>query len=493
MRNPDQFPGTPPARRREVLRILRITGSVAASVLASSGGAAAEDHGNLETLLAAQQALLEHQAAQIAQLEARLAALERDAKTGLAAEIVALPSAAEIPVGASQDGDADTDRGRRTAEIGRYPDDAVVRVGEFDRAIAVPGTELSVRIGGFVQADTLFDFGNIGAPRTFVARTIRSGDAGDRDVRLSARRSRFNLDVRGPGEAAAFRVFIEGDFDGDGAETLVANGSSFRLRHAFGKLGPLYAGQYWTMMTDVAAYPETLDSVSPAGRVGARQTTLRYVPKDIGPFSRLALGIENPEADIAGDIADKRSLGPDLHANLGFAGEWGHVQLAGVARWMSAQDTTGNEYNAMGWGLNLTGRLELPYGRRRDKLVFGAMGGDGVARYLMEFAGAEYDAAFDAKAGELVTVTAYGGYAGGQVWWTDRLRSNAVVGGAWADLPALYAPESVNRVTTLSTNLMWNPIDQVMFGAEWQWGVSERVNGDKTDASRLQVTARHQF
>ena len=470
---------------------IMIFSAFVAAIAVSPAWAGQEDDERLEVLVAAQESMLEQQAAQIARLEARLADLEKISGAVLRPGIVREFYAPQNSIDAARD--EREDHGDGAAEFGRYQDDAVVRVGAFDRAIAVPGTDLSVRIGGFVQADTLIDFGKIGAPRAFVARTITSGGAGDRDVRMTARRSRFNLDIRGPGEDADFRVFIEGDFDGDGGESLVANGSSLRLRHAFGKLGPIYAGQYWTMMTDVAAYPETLDPVSPAGRVGARQTTFRYVSNDIGPFSRFAVGIENPEADIAGAVSDERAPGPDLHGNLALAGPWGHVQLAGVARWMSAADPAGNEFSATGWGLNLTGRFELPYGDRRNNLVFGASGGDGIGRYLMEFAGSGYDAFLDAQAGELVTVTAYGGYAGGQFWWTDRLRSNAVIGAAQAELPTLYAPESVNRVTTLSANLMWNPIDQVTLGAEWQWGVSERVDGEKADASRLQVTARHQF
>ncbi|MEO1475282.1 MAG: hypothetical protein AAFS13_02785, partial [Pseudomonadota bacterium] len=41
--------------------------------------------------------------------------------------------------------------------IGRFPDDAFVTSGDFDRSISLPGTPGSFRIGGLVQVNANFD------------------------------------------------------------------------------------------------------------------------------------------------------------------------------------------------------------------------------------------------------------------------------------------------------------------------------------------------
>lgn len=443
--------------------------------------AAAED---LATLVREQRALLERQAARLQALEKRVAELEGPAPPQ--------PGPAPRVAPASPPGAGGPAKGEApVAEVGRFPDDAVVRVGAFDRAYMIPGTALSMRVGGFVQADGIYDTAQVGSPDSFLARTIAVGRDGDAAVRFSGRNTRLNVDVRGDGPWGPMRAFLEGDFGGGGGTELVSNSYSFRLRHAFLQAGPLYAGQYWTAFTDLGAFPETLDTTSPAGKVVTRQAGLRWVAR-LAPGTTLALAAENPETDVTlsrGRTAVERA--PDLAAALRAERPWGHVQLAGLGRALAVDGSEGED-RALGWGLNLTGRVGLPLVGAKDNLVFGALGGQGLGRSVVELAGTGNDAALE-PGGGLDTVGALGGYLGYQHWWADALRSTLAAGHVQVDVPGFQPAGAFKSATTLSGNLVWNPAPPLTLGAELLWGRRGEKGGADADAFRLQTTARLGF
>lgn len=465
--------------RRLATKALAFAISASAAALSPCAADAQDADRELLDLLSEQRLVLQRQAEQIERLERRVEELEREDDTAVA-EAQPTPAAA---IEARQDSP-------RTYEVGRLPDDSVVRVGEFDGAITIPGTDLSMRLGGLVQADAILGDDDIGSRYAFVARSIVEDGEEDWVSRVTARRTRFNLDVRGESAFGEFRTFIEADFDGEGGEEFVANGSSLRLRHAFGQLGPLYVGQYWSGMADPGAYPETLDTVGPAGRVGARQAGVRYVGF-LSPRVRYVIGLENAEGDVNGGAVQTVDRAPDLVANIGWENDWAHLRLASVARWLTVEGAS-RDQDETGWGLNLTGRLLMPGGAPRDNVVFGIVGGDGVGRYVMEFAGGGYDG-FVSAAGEFETFRVLAGYLGYQHWWSRSIRSTLTVGAATAEMPEGAPGPLVESVATGSMNLLWNPVEQVTVGAELQWGRQEERDGASAEASRLQLTARHQF
>ena len=131
--------------------------------------------------------------------------------------------------------------------VGRFPDDAFVTAGSFDRSINVPGTNGAIRIGGALQVDANFDtdhqgFQQIGTPPTIpLDGTV---DDGDEQFAIHARHTRVNFDYRAPTDLGEFRTFIEFDFFGDGDE--FTNDYDLRLRHAAAELGPWKLGQFWS-------------------------------------------------------------------------------------------------------------------------------------------------------------------------------------------------------------------------------------------------------
>ena len=87
---------------------------------------------------------------------------------------------------------------------------------------------------------------------------------------------------------------FEGDFFGSGGNQIFSNSTSFRLRHAFGSVGGLLAGQTWSNFMPIESYPGTVDFNGPAGLTFIRQAQLRYTHK-IDDHLTLRGSVENSE------------------------------------------------------------------------------------------------------------------------------------------------------------------------------------------------------
>ena len=169
-----------------------------------------------------------------------------------------------------------------------------------------------------------------------------------------------------------------------------AGQTTMRLRHAYAELGKFGAGQYWSPFMDIDVFPNTVEYWGPTGMAFFRNVQIRYMP--IQGDSRLTIALERPGASAdQGVYADRIELTnvkprfplPDLSAEYRYAGKWGYVELAGIARKMEweDQDTTGPDLSgdALGWGLNLSTNIKIG-----KKVTFrgSALYGEGVQNYM---------------------------------------------------------------------------------------------------------------
>src|SRR5215831_13371239 len=157
--------------------------------------------------------------------------------------------------------------------------------GSFPNSFLIPGTNTSLRIGGFVKLDVWYDFSvaqdaNVaGGGTTGVA--VGSNPLGDNKpgstagtrqahsfnhrTSFSAAESRFNFESRTPTAWGEVKTFLEADFEGPNGATysggLHTNSDSLapRLRQAYGTFGPWLFGQTFPLFSDGIASPESLD------------------------------------------------------------------------------------------------------------------------------------------------------------------------------------------------------------------------------------------
>ena len=220
--------------------------------------------------------------------------------------------------------------------------------GSFPRSFLIPGTDTSIRVGGFIDEtiDYYFQGGPVNGPQSTTvgatgnlevmplnihANAVVPGfptpgnivpgqvqnSRGNSVFLQSPRESRFNVETRTPTAWGESRTFIEFDFAGCtnftcNAATMVSDSLKPRLRYAYGTLGGFLAGQANSNFADPDANAETLDFGGPTGQAGVvRIPQIRYTYA--GPWgSAWSISAETPETDLvtpAGNVFTDTALG----------------------------------------------------------------------------------------------------------------------------------------------------------------------------------------
>jgi hypothetical protein len=200
--------------------------------------------------------------------------------------------------------------------------------GSFPRSFLIPGTDTSLRIGGFANAsalwyikgaapdgqldgqgsnNTTFTDGQ-GGTGNLAGIPLNNSTARDRSHAfiISGKQTRFLVDARTPTAWGQAKAYIEFDFSYNNTNVIqsAAEGvsSSFlpRLRKAYGTLGGLLAGQETGILHDPDADPELVDfggEATGGGRARAPQVKYTYA----GPYGTVFnVGVENPVPRLNG-------------------------------------------------------------------------------------------------------------------------------------------------------------------------------------------------
>ncbi len=389
--------------------------------------------------------------------------------------------------------------------------------GSFPGSFLVPGTNTSIKIGGYAKGDLQFDHG---VSQNFVANaagtapviavlpldgnipgTAPAAGHGIHGVtHISAGESRFNIETRTPTGFGEFKTFIEGDFEGasglqpgsnaNGGNTFLLNSdsSAFRIRHAYGTLGGLLAGQYFSLFEDLAAAPETLDFGGALGVSGPlRQGQFRYV-YNVGNGFTVGVSAETPQSFFFSTLQNGQAAFGTATSTLGqgdkipdFVGAIiynqgpGHVSFRGVIREIydhgagacSTNDVAIGQINgfgpcngnavtpasaghasAVGWGLGVSGDYHV-WGK--DDLMFQVTGGRGIGRYLTNTGNEFGDAIVSIDGNSLDLIAEIGAMVAYQHWWTDNLRSNIEGSLLRAFIPNGFFPATVSNAAAAVT------------------------------------------
>lgn len=379
--------------------------------------------------------------------------------------------------------------------------------GDFPGSFKIPGTNTSLRIGGYAKLDIIHD---IGPPQGDFLRffsipldgTIAARRQGS--TRIDARQSRLNIETRTPTGFGTVKTFIEGDFFGTGGDEFASNSTTLRLRHAFGDLGPVLAGQTWSNFMDVESLPEVVDFNGPAGQIFIRQGQLRYT-YTLATATRVSAAVENPQgdfsgpgttgnppaggADAAGVANNSLNQYPDFTLRFATDQPWGHLAIAGLARQIQANVlATGRHADDFGYGLSLGGTINT-FGR--DRILYQINGGTGIGRYLQDGIGS--GAAFNGTS-LLNSQSALGAFAGYQHWWSETIRSTVVYGYDRFDNNTRIVGLTNNRtIDSLHANAFWSPIKSTNIGLEYVYGRRVTDAGQHGEANRLQAGFQYNF
>jgi hypothetical protein len=185
---------------------------------------------------------------------------------------------------------------------------------------------------------------------------------------------------------------------------------------------------------------------------------------------------------------------PDLTAQLRCKGGWGHVQVAGIGRYVG-YETVGTPENKprghdLGWGVDLTSVINL---RKKDAVRAGVVFGRGIASYMndggMDLAPTgSTTTAINTEAVPLVGVSAY--Y---DLWWNDRWSSSAGYSITQVRNTDFQTPDAYHSGQYVSANLLHYPTKNVFYGIEYLYGRREDNDGDFGEDNRVQISAHYKF
>jgi DcaP outer membrane protein len=319
---------------------------------------------------------------------------------------------------------------------------------------------------------------------------------GDGHTFAGVRQSRLGVKGFVPTSAGEIKTIFEFELFGTGVD---AGQTTFRLRHAWGELGQWGAGQTWSPFMDPDVFPNSIEYWGPSGMAFFRNVQLRYMPMQGN--DELFIALERPGASgdagvLVGtpEIADLtgRFPYPDLSAHYRMTRDWGHVQVAGIVRWMEWDDASptpvDSSGDATGWGINLSANLKV---LEEDTVRLQVVYGEGIANYMND-ATADVGATGDADVGEALPtlgVVAFFDHTWNQDW-TSSVGYSLIE----LDNSAAQAPSAFHRGQYALINMLNHSVDNLMWGGELQWGDRENnSDGFTSDDLRFQVSVKYNF
>jgi len=369
-------------------------------------------------------------------------------------------------------------------------------------------TKPSAEVYGFAMLDIGHDFKTID-PNWFDTMRVTKlpsspGEFGeDNRTFAGVRQSRLGVKTTTPTtDFGDFKTIFEFELFGVGVDE---GQTTFRLRHAWGEIGQIGAGQYWSPFVDTDAFPNSLEYWGPTGLVWYRNVQLRWTPIN-GDTTSLMLALERPGASgDPGRVADRIELQnvqgrfplPDFTAAYRFGRKWGYVRAAGALRRMNWDDTLADQFelsgHATGWGINLSSNVKVAKDVIRLAYVFG----EGVQNYMND---SPIDVGIKRNPGNLVTpfvgepIPIQGVSAFIDHVWSDHYTS--AIGYSWQDNDNTNGqnPDAFRTGHYALGNLLYTPVANVMFGGEVQWGRRENFSdGFSYDGYKLQFSFTYTF
>ncbi|NIW85239.1 MAG: hypothetical protein GWN09_01345, partial [Gammaproteobacteria bacterium] len=390
-------------------------------------------------------------------------------------------------------------------------------------AAAPTQAQTEVEVSGYVKGDLIYDIdgGTIGDTANMSAIPLE-GQAKDElsgHFRAHARQTRFRIQTSTDTAFGDLKTYIEGDFFGAGGNENVSNSTSFRLRHAYGSLGPLLVGQTWSNFTRFH-YPATVDFFGPQGALFKRQGQLRYT-FDASPNLQIAVSAENSENPQTSPLSAETSLTgsvdriPDFVVMADYNAGGTSVSVGGILGkvYTEVQDFTTScddgvvtpgfpkckteDDDDTRWGVHL-GVSQQVLGR---DTVYGEITyGEGIGSYMNglvpdTITTTTINLVTGATTANVSAVKIWGYDVGFTHVWSDTAESN-VVWGQYMNEDAdktTAGPNSLQRTQSLHVNYMWHPVPRVTLGLEGIYGTVNRKNTSPTIRSNSNDHFRVQF
>ncbi len=326
-----------------------------------------------------------------------------------------------------------------------------------------------MRVGGYVRTDLIYNFSQLGNINQFRPESISTPNLDTSNYHMTARASRLSLESRTETKWDTLRTYFEIDFVGPG------NSVDVRVRHFFGQLKNVLIGQSWSTFHDSDVIPETADFNGPNAWIFHFNPQVRYTYA-LTEGQTVSVAAEQPSSSIPAinpvttQPVSSTSPLPDFVVRYRYETDDYHFNTAGLFRSVGGVSRSGESNHVFGYGVMVSGLMRI---RGRDNVLFQAIYGEGISRYLNDSKNLNLDAGHDSS-GLVRAQPTYGGYAAIQHFWNDQWRSTVTYGYLQIHTTEISAAGTYKRTQYIDCNLMYSPAEGVTFGGGFLWG--QRVN-----------------
>ncbi|TMI85785.1 MAG: hypothetical protein E6H08_22010 [Bacteroidetes bacterium] len=321
---------------------------------------------------------------------------------------------------------------------------------------------------------------------------------------ISVRQTRFGVRSSTATKFGELKTQFDFDLFGFGKDV---GQTTIHLVNGFGQLGKFIGGQTPSTFMDTEVFPVTLDYWGPSSRVFFLNIQLRYTPIYTDK-ERFAIALERPGATADGtdysnsvDIqhVKPRLPFPNLVTHYRHNWNWGYTQIGAIVKYLEwkdtsptpAQDLSGSD---IGWGFNASTVINAG---KRLKFKLQGEYGEGYENYMAD---PSPDVALGSNPGNSLSpvkgkaLPAWGFLSFAEVEWTKKLKSSigySMINIENADLQSL---DAFRKGEYALINLRCYPVDNVMFGIEYQYGKRHNFNdGFYSNGNKIQFSFKFNF
>jgi hypothetical protein len=360
---------------------------------------------------------------------------------------------------------------------------------------------------GFARMDAGYDFKqndpdwfDVMRPSKLPAFKDQFGDDGN--YYASARQSLLGFKGYLPTALGEVKTIFEFDLVGTGGD---AGQTTFHLRHAWGEVGHFGAGQTWSPFMDEDVGPNTIDYWGPNGMAAFRNLQIRWMP--MNDDMQVWVALERPGATADGGVFQQRIdlqgvkghfPAPDVSFRFRKTGDWGHLQVSGLFRYIAWSDTVPDQVdlsgNRSGWGLNLSTNVKTG---TRGTVKAAVVYGEGIENYMNDAPvdiGAEPNRGNPLRPISGKALPVFGVLAFYDLRWNDRFSSSFGYSRIDIDNSSGQADDAFKNGQYAIANVQYSPVKNVVTGLELQWGRRENFrDGFAVDDYRIQFASKFSF
>ncbi|MDE6383948.1 MAG: hypothetical protein K2K79_06330 [Paramuribaculum sp.] len=341
-----------------------------------------------------------------------------------------------------------------------------------------------IGLGAQFLGEGVFTWGdNMPSPTLFTPSSLTPatpGNGGNTQFGWQSSSVYINF-VAMPGSRDQIGIFFKGNFMG--------NNNSFSCFHFYAKYRGLTAGYTYSLFSDGAAQPMTLDFEGPNGYPSITLFTA-YWQQDFTRHLSGAIGIDAPSASMTAGTTTRQinQRIPTVPLYLQYAWNDGsaHIRLSGLVRPLQYRDLKAESNKTMvGGGIQLSGMTNVVGGLGVN---FNATCGTGIGTYLQDDNGLGMDAVESSTPGKMVMVKTLGLTGGLSYAFSSTVSSNLIYShllNSCHDYGAV-ADDQYRYGDYVAANVVWNISKFVSAGIEYDYGRCKDFDGASLHANRLQ-------